>query len=273
MASVTEEMQPGAPATSAPADSGLDIAREILYRFLSIALENPRYGRAPELYDPANRRLVAEAASLLREEHGAEVELAMHELPAEDMAAEGIFAKLDESPESLETRYSRLFGFIACKNCPPCETEYFQNGEVFFRAQQMADVAGFYRAFGIEPSRATPERPDHVALELGFLAFVLMKKRLARETGRPDQWEIADRCDEIEKKFLTDHVVWWMPAFSRLLREKDPNGYFGALGRFLAAFLAIERCRAGIAIPRRRAEPSEAIDPDEDDGCLVQIGP
>ena len=72
-----------------------------------------------------------------------------------------------------------FFGLVLTRECPPYETEYHPSSEPFFRSQEMADVAGFYRAFGLETAQAARERPDYLGLELEFMAFLLLKKRLA----------------------------------------------------------------------------------------------
>lgn len=51
--------------------TAVDLARECVYRFLSLASADPWLGACQLLYDPKNQRLAAEAAALLREETGA----------------------------------------------------------------------------------------------------------------------------------------------------------------------------------------------------------
>ena len=122
----------------------------------------------------------------------------------------------------LRAEYDRVFGLVVPKECPPYETEYHPTQETFVRSQQMADIAGFYRAFGIEPAQSSPERPDHLALELEFMAFLLTKKRLALAAVEldPEAAEQVSICDRAQRDFFRDHLAWWVPSFAAGLRRK-----------------------------------------------------
>src|SRR5262249_3835122 len=169
------------PETEAFADAeALDLARECLYRFLAASLSSPHTASHRLALDPDSQRLACVAAELLRSEARATaVPLGFGELPPEHLDLGPLLGALHQSADGLETEYQRVFGLVLARECPPYETEYHSSAEPFFRSQQLADIAGFYRAFGLETSQAEPERLDHLALELEFLAVLLLKKRLA----------------------------------------------------------------------------------------------
>ncbi len=60
----------------------------------------------------------------------------------------------------------------------PYETEY-TTPDALYKAHQLADIAGFYRAFGLEMSTENRERPDHLAAELEFMHFLALKEAQA----------------------------------------------------------------------------------------------
>jgi nitrate reductase assembly molybdenum cofactor insertion protein NarJ len=66
---------------------------------------------------------------------------------------------IEQQGRSLDAEYDRVFGLASLVACPPYEAEFHAAGETFFRSQQMADIAGFYAAFGLEASRNAGERP------------------------------------------------------------------------------------------------------------------
>jgi TorA maturation chaperone TorD len=247
-----------------------DLARECLYRFLAAALTDPAAGGGMLLRDPDTARLAAAAAEFLREEAAADsVALGFGELPPDDLDLAPLLAELARPDTERTAEYDRVFGLVPARECLPYETEYHAAAEPFFRAQQLADVAGFYRAFGLEPSRRAPERPDHLALELEFMAFLLMKKRLAEGAADGDNEGScrAKVCAEAEAAFFRDHLAWWVPSFAAGLRRKAGRGLYAALARVLAALMPVERRRFGIPAPRLplRAAPVEL--PEEQPAC------
>lgn len=80
---------------------------------------------------------------------------------------------------------------------------------------QMADIAGFYRAFGFE---ASGERPDHVVPELEFLALLLMKEAYARISGDAEGAEV---CASARGKFVAQHLGEWLPDFAGRVRGTE----------------------------------------------------
>jgi TorA maturation chaperone TorD len=258
------------PAAEPAAEAAIDLARECLYRFLAAALTDPSADSWDLLRDAGARRLAADAADLLRQEAGAgPVALGFGELPADGLDLTLVLAELGRSREGLTAEHDRVFGLVPSPECPPYETEYHATAEPFFRAQQLADVAGFYRAFGLESSRGRPERPDHLAMELEFMAFLLLKKRLA-SSGSADDNEGAARarvCAEAEATFFRDHLAWWVPSFATGLRRKADGGLYAAVGRVLAALVPCERRRFGVAPPRLPLQAALIERPEEQAGC------
>jgi TorA maturation chaperone TorD len=251
------------------------LARECLYRFLAASLSDPYTDRFDLVLDRRNQRLAAAAADLLRHEAGeSPAPLGIGERPPEDLDLTTLLAELDRPLEELRADYDRVFGLVQSHECPPYETEYHSCTEPFFRTQQLADVAGFYRAFGLQTARAAPERPDHIAPELEFMAFLALKERLALESagGSPDAADQAAVCAEAQRSFCGDHLAWWVPTFVRGLRRKAGEGLLAAVGEVLAAFVAAERLRFGLTAPRPPLQPASIERPEEQTSCLNCVG-
>ncbi|MBI5379166.1 MAG: molecular chaperone TorD family protein [Nitrospirae bacterium] len=136
----------------------------------------------------------------------------------------------------LRETYNRLFSHAMSKECPPFETQY--GGEASFqRMQVLADIAGFYKAFGLEASTDMPERCDHASLELEFLYVLTYKEAYALQRHGSEE---ADICAQAQRRFLREHLGSWAPYFARFLQKKAGNGFYGALARLLGAYLAWE---------------------------------
>lgn len=219
------------------------IARRDLWLLVSVGFVQP-YNRArfDLLKDPTFRRATTRAAALLAK--NPIIELGSGEINPKDLSPEGFFAALDTEDGSLETLYHQLFGLTAISGqCPPCEVEYEPNTDVFYRCQRLADVAGFYRAFGLEVSADVGERLDHVTVEAEFL-YVLLAKEVAALCEANQ--EGAEICRDARQKFFQEHVGWWLPTFAGLLSRIAPTGYYGHLAGLTARLSALERVSLGL---------------------------
>ncbi|BDG62000.1 TorD/DmsD family molecular chaperone [Caldinitratiruptor microaerophilus] len=144
-----------------------------------------------------------------------------------------------------EGRYLRLLGQPAAPLCPPFETEYTAS-HLYMQTQAMADIAGFYRAFGV----GLPEgggRPDHIATELEFLYFLSVKEALALDDGHGERLAV---CREAHSRFLEDHLGRWTGVLHALLRRHDEGGFYAALAGLTDAWVSLQCERAG-ALPRK----------------------
>jgi TorA maturation chaperone TorD len=219
-----------------------------------------------------NQRLARDAADLLRAEAVTTPQpRGLGELPPEQLDLAPLLAELDAPADELRAEHERVFGLVLSRECPPYETEYHPSSETFFRTQQLADIAGFYRAFGLETSLTEPDRPDSLALELEFMAFLLLKKRLALASmaANPNAIEDANSCDDAQRLFFRDHLAWWVPSFAMGLRRKAGQGFYAAAGQVLAALLPVERARFGVEVPRMPLQAALIERPEEQAGCTA----
>lgn len=128
-------------------------------------------------------------------------------MPADDVAApalaalERAWAMADE--ESLTEEYSRLF--IGGDAIVLHETTYSSTG----RSAELADINGFYLAFGFDLREGRHEVADHLGVELEFHSLLLLKQAYALEQGWPDKFEIAR---DAAKAFLADHLGRWVDS-------------------------------------------------------------
>ncbi|MCA9133120.1 MAG: molecular chaperone TorD family protein [Planctomycetales bacterium] len=257
-------------------DSALPRARQALYRFAAVALLDPKYGTWALLQKLRSEPLLASAAEVLRETATAEAEeLGLGELPLAELDPEAVWRKLPPSDAALNTMYERTFGLLVSAACPPYETEYIPSKFTFQRGNTLADVSGFYRAFGLTTSLMHAERPDHIVLELEFMAFLLGREREAdeqqdRALGEPR----AAVCRQAQTRFLQEHLAPWATLFAKLLQRENPGGFYEAVGNFLAALIPAERSLLGVAVPQQAAQAPSQIEPlDACDGCQLHGDP
>ncbi|MBI3989645.1 MAG: molecular chaperone TorD family protein [candidate division NC10 bacterium] len=146
------------------------------------------------------------------------------------------------SLEALQEEYRRIFGHLISQECPPYEAEY-QCSHIFQQAQSLGDIAGFYRAFGLEVSDQAKDRLDHIAVELEFMSFLAYKEAYALAHHGE---EAADLCREAQQKFFHEHLGRWAPLFFKLLGRKAQEGFYQQLASFAEGFLDEEQDRLGV---------------------------
>ncbi|MFQ5961303.1 MAG: molecular chaperone, partial [Candidatus Methylomirabilales bacterium] len=152
--------------------------------------------------------------------------------------------------DSLESSYLRYFGHTISKECPPYETEYGQ-AHIFQKSGSLADIAGFYKAFGLELASDFKDRLDHISVELEFMHFLCLKEAYA--LARDHSQEKLALCRDAQAKFLAEHLSRWVFGFARTLEKKAGDSLFGLMAEMLASFLTGEMQAYGLE-PSKQAE-------------------
>jgi TorA maturation chaperone TorD len=238
-------------------DPALAAARQSLHRFMALSFLDPRADSWFMLDALREEPLLVEAAAIVRGRHEAEPTApARGEWPPGFLDPAAVLSRLPVSADALNRRYEEAFGLLVTNACPPYETEYIPEKLTFQRSNTLADLAGFYHAFGLAVSSRRPERPDHIVLELEFMSLLIGLERRAEADPPPLSEERRSICRDTQRVFLRDHLVWWVPAFVRLLSREDPDGFYAAAGRFLSALMLAERAHFGIEAPEAPEAPA-----------------
>lgn len=113
--------------------------------------------------------------------------------------------------DALRSEYIDVFERGRSAN-PLYETEYGR-ARALVKGNELADIAGFYRAFGLDPDGEDTKREmlDHVAVELEFYAFLMMKQAKLSELRNDEGVEVAW---EARKSFLRDHLGRFVGAIA-----------------------------------------------------------
>ncbi len=167
------------------------------------------------------------------------------------------------SLQRWRAEHVRCFGYAISKECPPYEAEYDQ-ANLFQKTHTLADIAGFYRAFGVQTAPELHERVDHVSVELEFMEFLCLKQAHAARRDRIEQ------CREAQARFVGEHLGAWSRGFARRLRGVAGKGFFAILAELLENYVGAETERLGArpAVGGRLNEAPELAD----DGCATGCG-
>ena len=213
------------------------LARAVVYRMLSIGFQPPTRAGLDQMGAPDGFPVVVAAFQHL---DGPDARWNQGGL----LSATGLASLTLPDADTLAASYWRLFGHTTRGLVCACETEYGpDNG--FHQPQQLADISGYYLAFGLRPAVAGEARSDHIACECEFMDFLCRKQAHLRGTGGTDA-ETLDATERAERSFLRDHLGRFGRAFAARVAAEDRDGYYGALGRLLLAFVDEECRRAGV---------------------------
>ena len=201
------------------------IARSTVYKALSLGFSPP----------------TKEVLAFIRKGYR-QLEEALRFLPVgyELGEAVALLGKAVKEPDGWEGEHNRLFrvGLVAT----PYETEH-DPMRALRKGQVLADILGFYTAFGLKPSERLKELPDHIAVELEFMSLLLLKEAYARLEGWEEQ---VNLCVDAEGKFLRDHLGWWAFQFSDQVEKSAQVPLYPALSQLLGRFLRFELQHLGV---------------------------
>jgi nitrate reductase assembly molybdenum cofactor insertion protein NarJ len=96
---------------------------------------------------------------------------------------------------------------------PPREVSYHDTLEL---GSLMSELAGYYDAFGYYP--ATSEPPDHVAVEVGFVAYLRFKEAYAVAAGDAEH---AAMTAQAAVRFRADHLAMLAAPLAAVLADSD----------------------------------------------------
>ena len=175
---------------------------------------------------------------------------AIHERASEvaDAGVRGEFARiaavaLHYRRETLEPVFVELTTLSSSPDCPAFETGH-SGGDPQHQTQRMADIAGFYRAFGVDATSGG-FRPDDISVELDFMGFLCRKEAFAQEHLGPPR---ARQARKAQRLFLEEHLGRWAPAFGDAFAAAAPRGHLYELaGRTLTWWIALECAAARVA--------------------------
>lgn len=236
------------------------LARSVVYRTLSVCFQMPTEAGLHQIGAREGFPVLLAALGRLDEQRGSRL-LAP--------AAARLRAVSVPSVEALASAFVRLFGHTARGLVSACETEYGPDTG-FQQPQQLADISGYYLAFGLQGVTASETRLDHIACECEFMDFLNRKQAvlLADGSRSADAQDTLEVTEQAERTFLREHLGRFGRVFAARVASEDADGYFGAFGRVLLGFIEAECARVGVG-----AGPIDLIvSPDTPDETPMMCG-
>lgn len=144
-----------------------------------------------------------------------------------------------------------------CSNTPPSAGGH---------TPRLADVAGFYRAFGMAVSH---ELPDHVVAELEFASVVSLSEAQARENG---DVEAAKVCADAARAFLRDHLGTWLDSWAARIGETEVLRPWAPFAAAAADLVAADAASRNVVPVRSTAAFTDMVEPFGDEAPLPSCG-
>lgn len=153
--------------------------------------------------------------------------------------------------EAAREEYARLF--LGGALCPMRETAYGDARRIGGRAAELADIGGFYAAFGFRISDLDRQPPDHLCVELEFASLLCLKAAYGARAGWSERGQIAG---EALRKFLRDHLGRWVSAFRDETERAAARSPYRESAALLAAAIRTTMRRMRVA-----ASPLQGVAP------------
>ncbi len=143
----------------------------------------------------------------------------------------------------LTIDHARLFVGPFALLAPPYGSVYLE-GERRLMGDSTLAAGECYNEAGLEVSADFNGTPDHIAVELEFMHFLVVKELDARAGGNLDR---AQNFWQKQRAFLERHLAAWVPDFSRSVEEQAQTGFYQSLAMATRIFIGseLERCRGG----------------------------
>ncbi len=152
-----------------------------------------------------------------------------------------IFSQKDQDQllEDLAVEYARLF-LGPDKHISPHEAVHHQRDDGDWGVHwggSTVDVKKFIETTGLEYKQEYSGMPDHISVELDF-----MKEAAGREAQAIEEkdWEGALYCQKMEKKFICDHLIKWIPTFCDKIISQAEISFYGDLADVTKDFITLE---------------------------------
>ena len=135
----------------------------------------------------------------------------------------------------LKVEYTRLFISSYPKvPCPPYESVYTTEDRLTMRENTL-NVLRFYNRFGLGLVETFNEPPDHIAVELEFMYFLVSREAEAWKNNDKSE---AYRYLEAEKEFLSKHLGVWVSDLHQCVEKHEKEiVFYRVMLCFLSEFI------------------------------------
>lgn len=141
--------------------------------------------------------------------------------------------------EDLAVEYSYLF-LGPGKHVSPHESVHHQRedgqwGKLW--GASTVEVKKFIEATGLSYSDDFKGLPDHISVEFEFMQQLTLREEQAWKDEDTDR---AVACRQVEKKFIEEHLIRWIPNFCDKVIQEAELPFYHAMAALTRSFIEFE---------------------------------
>jgi TorA maturation chaperone TorD len=144
---------------------------------------------------------------------------------------------LEKVKLELAVEYAALFLGLRGGVYHPSESAY-RTSTHFIMQQPRDDVMMTYLKAGVSKASNFPEPEDHIAMELLFMAHLCGKTADALQGAQKAE---ARDLLETQKDFLNNHILIWVPQFTRDIVKVAQLDFYKGVAEITNAFIATDK--------------------------------
>lgn len=141
--------------------------------------------------------------------------------------------------ENLEVEFTRLF-LGPDKHISAHESLHHERNDGdwgSFWGASTVEVKKFIETAGLKYREEFKEMPDHISVELEFMQLVTKKEAEILEDPKK---EGLHYCMSMQKKFITEHLIKWIPVFCDKVIQQAEMAFYKEIARLTKDFIEYE---------------------------------
>ena len=143
--------------------------------------------------------------------------------------------------DRLAIDYTQLF-HGPVERISPYECIQFGDGEDLMGAAA-EEVRRFMAEVGFSVPPETGELPDHISVELAFMAELARREAEALESN---DRKTAEFIASLQRRFLAAHLGRWAERFARKVWDRAATPFYAAMAELLSGYIADERAAEAV---------------------------
>ncbi len=145
--------------------------------------------------------------------------------------------ELEKLTEELAVEFTRLFRGIKKGYSPPPPYESVYLGEDRVMGEATQKVMSKYLKAGFALNEEYGGPPDYIGTELKFLALASYREA---ESWRKGDRKEALRLLEVQKSFLEEHILAWVPRFCDVVLQEAESDFYRGVAKLTRGYLSLD---------------------------------